>query len=356
MPEETALKSPIDIRTETMYGSPDPTPEAPALQDPVEAVSADETPAKDPTPAGDEISPDAAPDTPLDAEDGDSTETPPADGDGPVVTDDGGVEVSSLGELAEYLETEPEWLETLTVSQKVNGEQVEVQLADALRTHRKVTAADTYLSDAKEKAKGIIQDATTHREKIGESMVVFATMIEDMEKSLDTERDATNWAQLRADDPAEYAARKEDQKDRRDRIDGLKQQAVANYTGALEAEKTRNQKALLDRLPQERELLVDRLPSWSDEKKAGAEREKVLNYLQKEGFTEQHIQAADLNGRVLALAVKAMRYDDGQGKLDKARKRIVKIPAKVLKPGSPADKKENPTPPSGDRAAIMYGS
>ena len=137
---EDITQSPGVALADEMY--PDPTP-------PVEDPPADPPVVDDP---GDE--------TPADIS-ADEQDTPPVDepGDDTGGDDENAIEVSSVEELAEHFEFDPEWMQNLTITQKVNGKEVSVQLADALTTHRQVAAGDEYLADAKQKAKGIIDQA-----------------------------------------------------------------------------------------------------------------------------------------------------------------------------------------------------
>jgi hypothetical protein len=341
-----------------MYGTPEPKHEVPAKppEEPVKAASEPQEPQDDPTPPGEEIVAQESADEPVDADlDDVEVEAAGEEGEEGDQVDDGSVEVQSLGELAEYLQADPEWLESLTTTQKVNGKQVEVKIADALATHRKVTAADSYLEDAKVKSKTILQEASQQRDQLGERLTVFATLIDGMEKQLDAEISGANLAQLRKDDPGEYAARIREYEARKGDIQAKKQQAAQAYREALQQARDAEKQAAMARLPEEREKLTSKLPEWADEKKASKEREKVLTYLQKEGFTDEQIATADMNGSVLALAVKAMRYDASRGKLDTARDKILKIPAKVLKPGPKDDESSKPKPDSSDRVASLYG-
>lgn len=355
MPE---FKSPASILADQMYGTPEPKAETPAKppEEPVKAASEPQEPQDDPTPGEEEIVEQRTADEPTDTDlDDVEVEAAGEEGEEGDQVDDGSVEVHSLSELAEYLQADPEWLESLTTVQKVNGKPVEVKLADALATHRKVVAADSYLEDAKAKSKAIIQEASQQRDQLGERLVVFTTLIDDVEKQLDAEISGANLAQLRKDDPGEYAARIREFEARKHDLQSKKQQAAEAYRQALIQARQAERQAALQRLPEEREKLTSKLPEWADEKKAAKEREKVLTYLQKEGFTDEQIELADLNGSVLALAVKAMRYDASRGKLDTARDKILKIPAKVLKPGPKDDESSKPKPDPSDRVASLYG-
>lgn len=83
-------------------------------------------------------------------------------------------------------------------------------------------------------------------------------------------------------------------------------------------------------LTQERELLLERMPSWKDEKVASAERAKVKQYAQKLGFSANELDAVTDHRAVLGL-YKAMKYDEMLAKRNQAKPKQT-VP--VSKPGS----------------------
>ena len=107
---------------------------------------------------------------------------------------------------------------------------------------------------------------------------------------------------------------------------------------AIEAEKDRLKqvhqaeqvKQFEHHLTQERELLLERLPSWKDAKVAATERAKVKEYAQKLGFTASELDAVTDHRAVIGL-YKAMKYDEMLAKRSEAKPKQT-VP--VSKPGS----------------------
>ena len=85
----------------------------------------------------------------------------------------GEAEVRTVEELAEHLETDQSWLEGLTISQTVRGEVVDVKIADALETHRKVESADSYLKEAKEKGAKMSEQFDAQQEALSTAGLSF---------------------------------------------------------------------------------------------------------------------------------------------------------------------------------------
>lgn len=260
------------------------------------------------------------------------------------------VEITTVEELAEHFQIDPEWIQNLKITQKVNGQPVEFSIAEALATHRKVAAADSYLAEAKQKAKAIEEEARQKEQAVVSTLASFSKLVESVEAELDKDIKNIDWNRLREDDPAEYAAKKADIKERRERLDKMKQEAEASYQELLRQAAEAQERLREERLPQERQIFLERVPDWNPQ-----ERDELVKYLSEEGFSEQDIQVAAFNGRLLALAVKAMRYDKAKTRSEAAKKKVVKIP-KVMKPGS----KSKPTPKANgvekqDAVSILYG-
>jgi hypothetical protein len=330
-PEES--QSPGSLLADDMYPADPPASDPPAA----------ETPPADP-PAGDP----PVEDPPLAADDsGDPPGDPPGD-------DSNDIEVSSVEQLAEHFEFDPEWMQNLTIKQTVNGKEIDVSLGDALTTHRQVKSGESMLSEAKAKRKVIQAEANANRDQYSEAITSLGAVMQEFQKEMDADTKSIDWAALRRDDPAEYSARKDDVRDRQARFDKIKSDAVATAQGAIQQNDATQKQARLDRLPEEHKVFLERIPEWKDNDKASKEREKLVKYLSDDGYTEKDIQVASFNGKLLSMAVKSMRYDESKEKSQAAKKRVVKVP-KVLKPGV-----QKPAPKSNgkddDASVLFYGS
>lgn len=324
---EVVTKSPGSLLADEMYGAPTPAETEVHVEAPVEDLPVVEDP-----PAGDEQLVVEDPQTPGDNE----------------------VEVHTIEELAEHFELEPGWIENLTIKQKVNGKQIDVPLTEALTTHRKVKAADTYLSDAKEKSKSIMAGVNQQAEQMNYAVVTAGTMLKTLGDELEADTNAIDWAALRTQDPAEYSAKKDEHRDRAARIAKLQQDAVAQYQTVSQQFAQQNEEAMQASLPQQHEILVERIPEWTDDEKAGKERSELVNYLYNEGYSEEDVKLASFRGLHLSTAIKAMRYDKSKEKANATAKKVVKIP-KVLRPGSESTDTPHGADDKNDPVSILYG-
>lgn len=266
-----------------------------------------------------------------------------------------GDEVRSVRELLDTLEAGDDWFEGLEMERKINGETVSEPLRDILARADKIAAADDYLADAKAKAKEALKEADEQKNLLGENVVVLGTLIQHAEDALKQEFKGTNWDELKRKDPAEWAVKREEIREREDALNNLKTQAAASYRAALENAQETNDKALQDALPDERKVLFEKLPDWpNDIKKAEQESSEVFAYLREQGYNDEQIKLTAHKGRELAMAVKAMRYDKLGEKAVSEEKRVRKIP-RILKPGSESTSDPaNANDGKKDRAAILY--
>lgn len=264
------------------------------------------------------------------------------------------VEVKTLEELAEHLETDPDWIRGLKVTEKVNGKEVEVALSDALATHRKVAAGDAYLADAKEKALATMEIANQEKETVASTAVALNALLQEAQQHLEGDMTEENWARLRREDPAEYSARKEEIRERRAKIDDMRQRAAEAYASSTTQLNEQQKARLAQRLPEEREIFMEMVPEWNDAEVAQRESQEITEYLQAKGHSPEEIEVAAYNGKLLAYVRNSMLFERGQQKIATAKKKVRKIP-KVMKPGKSAEK-QKPTVGADDRVSILYGS
>lgn len=312
------LQSPGAMLADDMYGKPEPEPE-PVKEDP-------------------EVEPEVEAEVETEVESEAETDE---------------VEVQTLEQLAEHLETDPEWLRNLKVTEKVNGKEIEVSLSDALATHRKVAAGDDYLADAKSKAKEVLQSTAAEKELVMAGAATLAALLKEAEAAVDTGMSEADWARLRRDDPAEWSAKQKEREDKMARINAIRDKARAEYSGYEEKIAQRTDAEREASLPKEREIFLNLVPEWKDEEVATRESAEMNEYMVSHGFAQEEIKEAAYNGKYLAIVRSAMMYERSKNKVDAAKKKVANIP-KVLKPGNQS-KESKPTTDSDDRVSILYG-
>lgn len=243
------------------------------------------------------------------------------------------VPISSISQLAEKFELDPDWLETVEVDVKINGQEGKAKLADLKKSYQITQAAEQRLAEAKELKQRETQALAQKRDLLNAEYGKAAALIDTAEKLFTQEFQNTDWNKLRTDDPAEFSARKAEYDERKKSIDQLKATALQQYQQSLAVNKQEMEAQRQAYLEQESEKLRSALPEWKDEKVAKAESQEIAQYLSSYGFSKEEIANAS-DHRAILMARKAMLYDKGQNKTELAKKKVLTIP-KVMKPGTP---------------------
>ncbi|BAQ16919.1 hypothetical protein [Methyloceanibacter caenitepidi] len=284
-----------------------------------------------------------------DPDDPDKGEDPEKDEDPDKGEDDENT-ISTSAQLVEHLEADPEWFEGLKVPVKVNGEQAEASIGDLVKSYQIGEAAERRLEDAKAKAQSITEDAAEKSKQVEATYAVAAKMLETLEDELDRDIKAIDWDKLREEDSAEYAAKKADVAERKDRLNTVKQQAAESYQETLKQANDDRIAALKQHAQTEHAALLEAIPEWKDAEKAKAGKVQVIKYLSDMGFSENEL-ANIVNHRVLVMARNSMLFEESQKKVSTAKKRVAKVP-KTMKPGT----KPGTQPKPKDNVELLYGS
>lgn len=248
------------------------------------------------------------------------------------------VPIASLNELIEHNELDPEWVQSLKIPVKVNGEEGEQSLSELVKSYQLHQATEAELSEAKAKSKATLEELNQQKEAIAESLQILQTMVQDEEAAIEAASKSINWSQLEEDDPGKAALEKSRLQERRAALQAKKQKALEAYKKTHEAQQQQQQQNLQQFVQTERTKLLEKVPEWRDPEKAQAEQNKLTEYLIGQGYTQEEIAKAYDHRLVVGLR-KAMLWDEMQSKSQVAKKKVVKVP-KVLKPGAPKPKEQ----------------
>lgn len=247
--------------------------------------------------------------------------------------EDEGDTISSFAELVSSQEWDPEWANNLEIDVKVDGTPAKATIADLVKNYQIGSAAEKRLEDAKAKAKSITEEAAEKSKALEGQFATVAKLIEGAEAFINQDVEAIDWSKLREEDPAEYAAKKQEVADRRASLEKIKQGATDAWKENSEQMAAERSQQIQERLQEEQSKLIEKLPEWKDEEKAQTDKTQLADYLISQGFTKQDIANA-YDHRLIVLAHKARLYDQGKAKVETAKKKVAKVP-KVLKPGAP---------------------
>lgn len=243
------------------------------------------------------------------------------------------VVVSSLQELIEQNEWDPEWVNSLKVPVKVDGKTAEATLKDLVDGYQMRQAAEHRLEEAKAKTKTVNEELAAKSQELQAQFVAAAELIKGVESRLTDDVASINWKQLRDSDPAEYAAKKAEVAERRADIDEMKRKAVEGWQKTQETQTKELAENFKQHLAAEHAALLEKIPEWRDSEKAKAEKAELLNHLIERGFSREEAMGAS-DHRLLLMARDAMLLRKMKASGDVARKKMAKVP-KVMKPGAP---------------------
>lgn len=181
------------------------------------------------------------------------------------------------------------------------------------------------VADSRKKAQSELQQAAQERNWYKEGLRVLGEQLKAAAQPISQEK----LEQLRETDPAKWAQANEINRQARERQGAIQQELQRLDHGE-------RQKMLQERqqyLQENARKLPDLIPEWADQTKAAAEKRELADYLvNSAGFSRQEVnEAAD--ARLVAMARKAMRYDQLQASKPAVTKKVRKAP-KSIKPSA----------------------
>jgi len=203
----------------------------------------------------------------------------------------------------------------------VDGEQVEVTADDLIKSYQLEATAQKRLYEAAEEKKRILTEAQqveAERKHYAENLQLLAQSLQQMQSGNMTEQ---QWQQLYEEDPMAYMKAKEDVRSQQDRLQALQQEQMVLAERQLQTEQAK---------------LLERIPQWKDAQVATKERNDIVTYAKRFGFSDQEI-AATTDSRVVDLLRRAYLYDALQSRKPTATKKVKKAP-KMIKSGQPKQK------------------
>lgn len=215
---------------------------------------------------------------------------------------------------------------------KVDGEEIEVTLDEALQGYQRqqaYTKRSQELAEMRKAAEREAAEAKAARDYYAQQLEVAAQQIS---QTIPQEPD---WVALAREVTAEeYNAIKAEYDARKDNLSKVEQER--QYIAQQQA--AEREKALKEHLSYQRSEMLNRIPQWRDDERRDAERVKVIQYAKNVGFSEEEVASAS-DARAIEILYKAMQWDNLQRKKPDAKKRTKQAP-KMAKAGTPKTKSQ----------------
>lgn len=254
--------------------------------------------------------------------------------------------VAEIGQLAEHNGIPLEELYEIGVPVTgPDGTRHVVSLGQIKDSYQDQSIAKKAIADAKREAEVYAQKYQQMDEAIHENAARSHAYVQAAQKELTAEFNSVNWQQLQQENPGAYAARRQDFIERNGKLQQMEQAIAQEYRQHKDTLRQQTEAQQQERLTREYRALLDAVPEWQDEKVAAAEKQALSDFLMQSGFRKEEVDAAS-DHRIIMLARDAMRYRDQLKKADTAKKRVIRIGKKPLKPGSrqsKADQKQDST-------------
>lgn len=227
---------------------------------------------------------------------------------------------------------EIEEVEDDTYTVKVDGEEKRVTAEELVKSYQLEQAAQKRMQEAsqtRKQAEAEAQALAQQREQYAQALkVIEAQMTAVQEPSQEY------WEKLYQEDPLEWTRQRDAYRDRKENLAKVQQE---QYRIQQEQQQQMLQ-AHKQKLAEEQQRLMDRIPEWRNEEVATREKQAIISYAQRIGYTEQELSVAS-DSRAIEALRKAYLYDELMAKRPEAQKKVKKAP-KTVKSGTPTTKKQ----------------
>lgn len=222
----------------------------------------------------------------------------------------------------------------LSLRTKIDGQLGKASLQEMVKNHQiegHLTKKSQELAELRREFEATKADGM---QRVNQSLNEAGALLQMLEGQLAAEYQAINWDQLRQDDPAEWSAKQQEMQLRLNQINQAKAQAGQQAQAITKEQQQRQDAELQALLVKESEMLVEKVPEWSDP--AVAEREHVeigKMLLGDYGFTSDEIE--NVRDHRLMVAMRDLqKLKAGNVAANAAASKIKKLP-KLIKPGTP---------------------
>lgn len=239
---------------------------------------------------------------------------------------------ASLEDFAKEAGVEFDSLQDLSVPVKVDGKSELVSLKDVIKSYQLESHVNNKSIEYSDKLRAFDTERQQVQQAWAQQIQNAQTLYQIAEQQVLGEYARVDWAALKAQDPARFAAETIEYQNRIGAIRGQVEQI--NQSRAMEAQ--RAQEATAKLLPQQKEKMLESIPEWRDTAKFKADRKVILTYGKQLGFTDAEL--ANVNDhRHMRILHDAARYANQQAAKPAILKQVRAAPV-MAKPGSRSEK------------------
>jgi hypothetical protein len=189
-----------------------------------------------------------------------------------------------------------------TVTVKLDGKAVEVPFDEVVNGYQRQ-------ADYSRKTQALAEERKAfeaERAQVQSERHHYAQVLSALQNDLATQAQSQqpDWDRLYAEDPIEWVRQRELWRDRQERV-----AASQAELQRVQAQQTvEQQQALAQHIQSERSNLIEKVPTWKDDKVWERDRKALRDYGNRVGFSEEELSQAYDHRAIVAL-YKAMKYD-----------------------------------------------
>ena len=215
---------------------------------------------------------------------------------------------------------------------KVDGEEKQVTSEELVKSYQLEQAAQKRMQEASQTRK----QAEAEAQQLAQQREQYAQALQMLEAQLTQVQEPSKeyWEKLYQEDPLEWTRQRDAYRDRKEHLAKVQQEQQR----VQQEHQQQMLQAHQQKLVQEQNRLLERIPEWRDEERATREKQAIISYAQRLGYTEQELAVAS-DSRAIEALRKAYLYDELMAKRPEAQKKVKKAP-KAVKAGTPKSKKQ----------------
>lgn len=252
-----------------------------------------------------------------------------------VEEDSQALDFGSIYELAEALEVQPEvFLETIKGKVKVDGEESEISLKEALSGYQRQADYHRKTQELAEQRRQAEAEYGQQMQELQQRAQIAEASLQAANNALMQEFQGIDWNELESTDPGTAALYRQKFQQRQGEIQNYFNQLVQQRAQQEQIAEQQRQENLHRFTLAERDKLKAIKSDWD-----GNTSKQVQAYMQEQGFTPEEIGTM-VDHRAALMAWKAMQFDKQKTSVDVAKAKVKSVP-KVLKPNSKTRKNAN---------------
>lgn len=206
---------------------------------------------------------------------------------------------------------------------KVNGESATVKAEELIAGFQNNKAATQKSQALAEEKKAFDTEVGELRKQYAEKLHTVDSLNKYFENQLLQEYQGINWEQLRIENPAEYAATRQDYTQRALEFQQINEAIKVDMAKAQEEMQGKVQQTMSQRNAEQRAKMVEVNPTWADDKTFQKEITSIKDFVSDTyGFSEgEFVNAFD--ARMISLVQDAQKFREGKKLVDSSPKRKV---------------------------------